>query len=133
VLAYFGSLCVLVLQLLAFSGGEIGYGLFVFLHGVIYWVAALRHRWLGDRFELSISLVAGAFLGSIPFAPIVHLGAAAYLGEPYAFSSLTRDQPMLVRVAYESLTFPLIQIAIVVVASRIGRGVAAKAGQRAAA
>lgn len=115
------SLGVLVLQLLAFRGSGLGYVIFVVLHAAAFWFVILRPI-VASRIGRWCALIAAAcIIGAIPYWPTWAILVPMNVHGNDAFSSLTRNLPYGARLLYEVGLFPIVQLGILYVASRLER------------
>lgn len=111
----------MVLQLLAFRGGALGYVLLLILHAAAFCLFVFQCGAM-SRLGGWCTLVAGALvIGTIPYWPTLAVVSALIDNDSYHFSSLTENLPIAVRVLYEVGLFPAVQFALMFVAMRISR------------
>src|SRR4051812_48334580 len=80
------SVGLLILQLLAFSGSQFVYVLFLVLHASVFWIVVSRAS-NASRMRRGLLLVGGACAaGAIPFRPTFMAVAALVGGSDYHFS-----------------------------------------------
>jgi hypothetical protein len=119
--AYCLSAVVLILQMLSFRGSRFGYVLLIALHAGIFWFVIFKSKTSSRLGLWCLLLAAAGAVGSIPFRPTLMAASALISGNSYPFSSLTRNMPIQFRALYEIGLFPVVQVAIMFVATHLWR------------
>lgn len=115
------SVFVVLLQLLAFRGGALGYVLLLILHAAAFWLLVFQCGAMSRIGGWCTVGAAALVIGTIPYWPTLAVVSALIDENNYHFSSLTENLPIAVRVLYEVGLFPVVQFALMFVAMRISR------------